>query len=351
MGNKISRRHVVKLAATGAMSAASLRVIAGMAQDAATSPYLFPNSSELSWVDPWQAVVAGDPYTQLLPDAVGLWSEKGEVLIGHFDTATTINDAANSFLAMVGEVSSAEAAGGGSNDGGINTEFKLYVASVNDGSLAGVYVQLVDSVGFIAFAAPVDEFGAEFTSAQSSIMVDGVGIFGGADGAGLQQSLEASVSRVAVPEGEYTDAGNHIHVWWTNGWTEVSRDDVGVEVMHPSGSIKMAIQVYEMTASWPEMAEEDTAWIRDDQGDNPMVLGPMVADDTFWVATDGQYGIRLLEGALVSDPSVYSMVFAHSIEDKGEEAELLFREAAASIRVNGHPAFRNLDQFEAEYIV
>lgn len=349
MGNKISRRHVGKMAAVGAMSVGSLRTISGLAQEAPTSPYLFPNGSELSWVDPWQATDAGEPYAQFLPDAIGLWSDKGEVLIGHFDTVTTINDAVNSFLEIVGEVSNVEAGGGGSTDGGINTEFRLYTAAMENGGFFGVYVQLIDGVGFTAFSAPVEEFGAEFTSAQTSIMLNGVGILDGADGAALQQSVEAAISRVSVPEGEYTHPDEHIHVWWTNGWTEVSRDERGVEVIHPAGSITMAIQVYEMTGSWSEMAEEDTAWIRDDQGDNPMVLGPTVADDTFWVATDGQYGIRLVEGALVSDPSVYSIVFAHTIEAKGEEAELLFREAAASIRVNGNPAFRNLDQFEAEY--
>ena len=351
MVNSVSRRNAVKLAAIGAVGAGSLWKISGSAQEAPASPYLFSNNIELSWVDPWRSTVMVDQVTQFLPDAVGLVSDNAEVVIGHFDTVTSINDAINSFMTVVDEVSSEEAGGGESNAGGVNTEFRLIIAKLETGDLAGVYVQLIDGVGFTAFGAPVEMFGAEFTSAQSSIMIDGVGIFGGADGADLQQSLEASISRVLVPEGEFTDAANHIHVWWTNGWTEVSRDDVGVEVIHPSGSITVGVQVYEVKDSLSNMAEEDTAWIRDDQGDSPMVLGPVVAEDTFWVATDGQYGIRLLEGALVSDPSVYSIVFAHNIEVKGEDAVILFREAAASIWMNDRPAFRNLDQFESEYSV
>lgn len=184
-------------------------------------------------------------------------------------------------------------------------------------------------------------------------MIDGTGIFAGVDGAGLQQSLEASASRLPVPGGEYTHPSELMHVTWANGWKENSRDEKGVEVTNADGSISLAIELVATDGlAWSEVATRHADWIYDDQGDDAELWGPHMTDNTFWLATDGQYGIRLLEGVLLPDSAeVYTSAFAHTIEVKGDDAKLLFRDAAESVKINGEPAFRHIEDVDASYTV
>jgi hypothetical protein len=171
-------------------------------------------------------------------------------------------------------------------------------------------------------------------------------VLGGADGVSIQEQLEAAAPSANAEVGEYTDGSGFLTVTWTNGWTEIERDDVGIRLTNPAQSIILYPQIVALEGmSWQEAADSDVAYLLDDQGANATISGPEVTESGYSFATDGEYGLRLAQATSSDSPDMYVFVFAANIEVKGADAVALLEEAQAAVTVNGNPPLTGLDAF------
>ncbi len=353
MSQRVSRRTLVALAGGAALSAATLRHAAA-AQ--ASSPFTFPGGSELSWVAPWEMYSDNYAATVLANSASLQSGNGGEFLVGYYDAPTTINASAESFLTFLGqEPSPAMNISGGSGpvaspDGTESFSFhSVYAITLNDEAW-GIHFELVDDLALTVFVAPVAIFAEELASAQSSVMLDGIGVLGRVNGAAIQQQLEeyagGSAGSDSAEVGEYTDSSGFLHVTWTNGWTVKSQNETGIQLTNPAQSIVLYTEIYPMEGkSWQEMADEDVAFLYDDQGSSATLSGPEVTDSGHAFATNGQYGLRLVQGVGSDNPDLYVLVFAANMTVSGADALPLLQEAQAAVLINGTPPLVGLENF------
>src|SRR5690606_25987859 len=119
-------------------------------------------------------------------------------------------------------------AGGGQlamGDDGVKSvmDYTAYRFDVG-GESSGLYLQLAVKLELIGFVAPVTMFAAELASAQESVMLDGIGVLGGVNGADMQRNLGGGDASPAAEINEYTDGTGLVHVTWTGDWVVLSQD-------------------------------------------------------------------------------------------------------------------------------
>lgn len=350
MKTRLSRRNLLLVTGGAALSAGLAKAAASHAQT--TSPqFTFLTGAELTFTDPWK-LYDQNLLADIVPDSAALYSgETAEVVLGFFDEPQNIDDVATSLLELaLGDPSLAQAiAGGGSTSvkpGGAESslEYRLYNLPGED-MVLGLYIQLVDGVEVGLLGAPVDDFAAQMTSAQESIQIDGVGVFGGAAAAELQQMLEDWDSDAI--SGEFTDATGFLNVIWREPWAELERNDEGIKLTSQNDSVVLYIASYPLNgASWEEMAKVDIAFLYDDQGADAKLVGSTVTDDGFAFVTDGQYGLRFAQGSATDSPDTYVLTFAADFTPDIDitDAAKLVQDAQAKVKINGAPALHGLEE-------
>lgn len=351
MRRTFNRRTLFALTAGAALGAGTFGRTMAYAQDG-TSPHTFASGQTLTWIDPWTMDVSGTADT-ILPNSVLLnGGDSGEVLIGYNDAPQDINSVAESILlTVIDDISMAQiiAGGGGKSVGAdgageTSSSYLVYRVNLEDKSW-GIYIELINEVQVGLLSAPVDIFESKMSSAQASVQIDGVGVFAGIDGAELQRSLEDTpVASEAV--GEFTDSTGLLHVTWTNGWTELARNDEGVELTNPDNSIILYTAGYPTEGlSWQELTDMDVDFLYADQGADATLTGPFVTDTGFSFATDGEYSIRVAQGLPTESPDLYLLVFAANFAADIDPADAvaLIQEAQAAVSINGTPALQGLE--------
>ena len=351
MITRISRRTLMALTGGAALGAGSMGWAVAHAQSG-TSPFTFAGGQVLTWTDPW-TFNPTNQVTRIVPDVVALrGGNLGEVLFGYLDAPQAIDDLANLLLTMlIGDPALAQVVAGGGEqvvaaDGTeASQEYRVIHLTLEEEAW-GLYLELIDGTALGAFAAPVAVYAAEMESAQASVQIDGVGVFGGSDGAEAQQFLEEAAASAATTGGEYVDASGFVQVVWTNGWTEVERDDEGITLTNPAASMQLFIAGYPLDGkSWQEMADEDVAFLYDDQGASASLYGPTVTDSGHSFVTDGAYGLRFAQGVATDNPDLYVLVFAANFPAgiDPSDAVLLVQEAQAAVTVNGTPVLLGVE--------
>jgi hypothetical protein len=355
MNKNVSRRTMLALAGAGAVSMGSLRAAPVFAQGGTTSPHTFRAGAELTWVDPWTKYEESF-VEEFLPDSAAFQSDgKAELVVGYYEASTGVDDAVASLLALIVQdpAASMEIAGGSgrwaSPEGAQkSSEHRVHCVGI-EGVAWGLYTQVLDGRELTALVSPVDTFASELESVQASVMINGKGVLGGANGADLQQQLEIFSHHVIQPAeiSEYTDGTGYVHVTWTGDWVELSYDEVGIELTNPAESIVVTAQGYFLEGmTLAEMLEVDIAWMSDDQGADAELFGPVETGDGYVFATDGTYGLRLVQLKLSANPDVYVFMRATFPDAKGAEAIALLEEAQTAIRVNGEPVLQGLEGYE-----
>lgn len=351
MSMRVSRRTLMALTGGAALGVGTAGWAVANAQTTA-SPHSFPNGQVLTWADPW-VITESSTAADILPNSVSLeGGNLGEAVFGFYDAPQTIDDVASAFLALgLGDASLAELVAGGEEQtvaaGGAveaSSMYQVYRMTVDDAQW-GFYVSLTDEVAVGILAAPVAAFASEMESVQASVQLDGVGVFGGANGAEFQANLEGTAS--IVDSGEYTDLTGFLHVTWTNGWTDVASDDKGIQLTDPTNSTVVYIASYPVEGhTWQELADLDTSYMFDDQGADATLVGPVVTDSGFSLVTDGDYGLRFAQGSGTESPDVYVLAFAADFPEGTDPAAAiaLVQEAQAAVMVNGVPVLQGLEE-------
>lgn len=365
---KSTRRSFVALTGASVLGAASLRSLSVAAQSAIPSPYTFADGTTLTWSEPWWS--DDDSTVAPFADMLTLWSAEADqttLIVGYFATPTGIDEWIPVHLDLLGlsEDVVAQVAGGGSasvGPGGVvasQMDYRTYLYKAEDESLWGIYFQTVDQINATVVYAPVDKIAAMVGAIQSNIARDGVPVLDGIDGASIQSSLEGSANRLAGETepiavssevevgGEYSDSTGNLHVTWPAGWAVVSYNEVGTELANPEQSVVLNLQVVPFEGrSWEQVAQDDSAWLAGDQGPNATLTGPMVTDTGYSFATEGDYGLRLVQGlATANDPENYIRVFAANMEANGAAAQAILTEVQSAVTVNGQAPLQGLDAF------
>jgi hypothetical protein len=350
MNTRLSRRNLMLLAGSGALSAGLASAVTSHAQTTA-STFTFLNGSLLTANDPWQ-IYDENLVAAVVPDSAALRGGKmGEVALGFYDAPQSMDDVATALLTFVlGDASLAQGISGGGRKsvqpGGAESslDFRLYNLTVGDAGM-GLYIQLVNGVEVGLLGAPVADFAAEMASAQESIQIDGVGVFGGAIAADLQETLE-DWNRDAS-SGEYTDGTGFLHVTWTEPWTELARNEDGIQLTNQDASAGLYIARYPTEGkSWEELAEIDISFLYGDQGPDAKLVGSTVTDPGFSFVTDGKFGLRFAQGSATDSPDTYVLTFAADFAadiDIADAAELV-QDAQANVQINGVPALQGLEE-------
>lgn len=352
MRQTYTRRTLFALTGGAALGVGTFGRTMGHAQQN-ESPFTFASGQILTWTDPWSHADAYGPVKEYLPNAVLLEGDnQAQVIFGYFDMPQKFNDVTTSIIELVtGDVTLAlSLVGGGGTipgtDGAPDSTYSYATFHLNmEGDAVGLYVELVNEVQITIFVSAVAFFGSEMASAHDSVQVDEVGMFEGIDGAELQRLLESRTTTSAAI-GEFIHESGTAHVTWTNGWTESGRDEAGVTLTHPDGSVIVYATVYPVEVdSWQGLADIDVAFLHDDQGPDATVIGPLVTEDRFSFVTDGTYGLRFAQGIATENPDLYVLVFAANFASGIDPADAvaLVQEAQAAITINGSPALEGLD--------
>ncbi|MCO5227111.1 MAG: hypothetical protein M9934_02345 [Thermomicrobiales bacterium] len=344
----LSRRSFVLATGVGALGATSLVGRSVLAQSDDLT-YTFPNGSVVKWTEPWTQYDQSSA-EKILPGGVAFYgANQGELVIGYYDSATSMDDVAADFLTFLGVDPTTNFALMGEDqteagaDGVIISSKSGRVHGFTvDGDSWGLYIQLVDETELCLFVAPYNVFAAEMDSVQQSVTLNDVPVFDGVSGQDLQDVL-ASAGGVG---GEYTDDSGFVHVQWIASWTVLEQDEFGIVLANPANSVTLYTQGVAFEGrTWQEEAEIWWYTHFDDQGDNAIDYGLVVTDDGFSYATKGQYGPRLGEGLPTESPEMYVMVFAADIAVEGADLVALYNEIQAGVQVNGASPFRNAEQF------
>lgn len=350
MSLNLSRRTLLALAGTSALSVAGLGSTIARAQTSASS-HVFADASELAWAEPW-APMGSSFVGDLLTDSVALsGGKKGEVLVAYLPTPTSIDEvSASIFKSLELDVSLVSDIGGGSSQGAEGQmDYRVQMIALEEGTV-GYYAELVNQQQLTIFVSAVPDFASEMTSAQGAITLNGVGILQAVDGSSLQQDFERALANAATGTstgGEYTDVTGSLVVTWINDWTAQGQDDVGIELTDPTNSIVVYIQTVKIEGASPEqLADSDVAFLLDDQGSNASITGPEFSDSGYSFATNGEYGLRLVQATLTDNPELYVLTFAADFAQDADVLALL-EEAQAAILINGNIPLDGLDAFIA----
>lgn len=362
MNHSMSRRTALGLAGIGALSLAGLRSFPAFAQSE-TSPYTFPNGKVLTWDTPWAlggangaGFISGSTYLNL-----AIESRSTGLFVGYYDTSMGIEDAVNALLTTLwGDPALAPNVAGGDEQsvgagGKVEAEssYRVHKFTTDDGKNWGLYFQLVNKTDFTIVVTLAENIAEDIASAQAAVAVDGAGLLADVKGEEIQADLGGAggtpaetAGGPAAGGGTYTDASGNVTVTWIEGWTVVSQDDRGIELTNPAQSIVVSTQGIAFDGrTWQQAADDEVHHLGDDQGANATVSGPMVTDSGFSFATEGDYGLRLAQGAPTADPAMFVLVFAAHITVNGADAVTLLQEAQAAVLVNGNPPLKDLDHF------
>ncbi|MGN6031250.1 MAG: hypothetical protein ACTHQE_06255, partial [Thermomicrobiales bacterium] len=164
---------------------------------------------------------------------------------------------------------------------------------------------------------------------------------------GSTGSTPEEAASPAATGGAYTDAAGLLHVTWPEGWTVVSQNEVGTELANPEQTVILNLQVVAVDGrTWDQIAKDDAAWLVGDQGACATMTSTLVTPTGYKFATEGDYGLRLVEGIAADDDlDFYIRVFAGNMEAKGAAALAILQQIQADITVNGRAPLQDLDHF------
>ncbi len=358
---KTNRRTILAFAGMSAMGASGLRSLSVLAQSDPASPYTFGDGTVFTWTDPWVyggQINTDSPYA----DCVYLWNGQATLAAAYFSAPTEINDWVTWHLSTFGRdnTTAPEVAGGSEEVVGADgvtesqAEFRVHIFEDDDKVQWGIYYQTVDQLNATLLFAPITEFASFMESAQASATIDDIPVFADADGVKVQADMESGIGRLPSSDaadtsagtgGEYTDATGNLHVTWPDGWTVVSSDDIGTELANPEQTVILNLQAVAFEGrTWDQAAHDDIDWLAGDQGASATLTGPMVTETGYLFATEGDQGLRLVQGmATDNDLDYYVRVFAGNMEANGADALAILEQIQADITVNGQVPLEGAD--------
>lgn len=197
--NRLKRLHVaalVVLVASGVAFGAALGVAAQAGQQSVTLPMA---DVELTVEAPW-SIDRGATVDTDDANVVKLDGETDNVLLGYFPAGTSVEDAEAAIVGPYAQhFDAVEVVESGTTDA---YSYGLNLVTI-DGRQYGVFSLYTDegASGFAeasAYIAPVSGFGAGLDDAKQDISVDGAPIFGGVQGAGVQDILTGAAGLVSA---------------------------------------------------------------------------------------------------------------------------------------------------------
>lgn len=349
---KTNRRTLIAVAGVSALGATSLRGLSAFAQSAPTSPYTFPSGQVLTWAEPWAAGGHNSDAFVAASTYVHLQQQKTQIFAGVYDAPTDIGAASSAMLDKLWKEptlqSVAGGAGGRVGPGNVSISsyaYNVYKFTTTDSLVWGLLVYVANSTDFSMIVGPAETFGDDIASAQSAVQLDGTGILAGIDGAAMQNNVGGTAAPTEESAREYTDATGNLHVTWADGWTVVSHDDVGTELANPEQTVVLNLANISFDGmGWDQVAAADYEWLSGDQGADAVLTPPTVTDTGYTFATDGEYGLRLVQATATADPAYYARVFTSHMEAKGADAKAILEQIQANITVNGQAPLQGLDQ-------
>ncbi len=291
-----------------------------------------------------------------------LQNDNAYFVLGFLDTPTDIDTATNAVLTAFAQdpTNAVNVAGGGSSTvgpGGVTAstvDYRVHVFN-QGGEDIGIYTQLNDGAMLTVMFARPSVFAAQMQLAQSGVLVDGAGVFAGANGEGAASAMmnrpgEAppiAADTSAAPAsadagGSYLIPTGNLEVAWPAGWSVVGQDDVSIELTNASQTMNLYIAGIPFNgATWDQEAVRLQGQFFDDQGASATISGPVVTENGFMFTTDGQYGPRMANAFASSDPLVYVWVLAHTIQPGADLAALAAE--ANGVTANGVPVFQGIE--------
>jgi hypothetical protein len=294
-----------------------------------------------------------------------LQNENSYFVLGYTDAPTDIATASNAVLTSFAQdpTNAVNVAGGGSTTtgpGGVTTassDYNVYVFNQN-GEDIGIYIQLDNGSQLQVLIARPSDFADQMTLAQSTITANGVGVFGGADGADAATSMAGrpgeappitSESPVTDEQAAATDAGGqytiptgNVNVVWPAGWSVVGQDDTQIELTNASQTVHLTIVGDPLNGrTVDDWAADGVFSFNHDQGANAAISGPVVTESGWMLATDGDFGPRLAQGVASSDPAMGVTVFAANIAAGSDLAALATE--IHGVTIDGVPALQGIE--------
>lgn len=353
---KSSRRSFAAVAGASVLGVASLRTLSVAAQS--ESPFTLGDGSVLTWSDPWTLRESG--VIDGLGEFAMLISGQATLAVGNLSAPMTTDNVLNAMGIVATPVSGGESQTMDAN-GVVVSEVEHLLSVWKDGfdQVFSVLIQIADGVKATSLFAPVEEFAATVESVQAAVALDGVPVLDGFGRDDIQTDLDAGVEMLASGQepavaaaqagigGEYTDGTGNMHVTWTEGWTIISFNLEGIELQNPEQTVILNMQVSAFDGlGWEEVAQSYMDWLAGDQGPDATMTSHIVTPTGFSFATDGEYGLRLIQGvATADDLDHYISIFTSNMFAEGADAVAILAQIQADIRVNGEAPLQGMEAF------
>lgn len=344
MSTTFTRRQMMALAGLGAVGVSGV----ARAQSAPTS-YTFANGNELVWADPWFKLPT-EAVSVFLADATMLISGiDAQLLVGYYDEAKTVDDAANDmFSGMFGTAPHPTNLAGGSDqttvDGVSQTqEYGIYLINTPEQQTAYFFLLTNGQELKVIYGAPAI-LGEAVATVQAAVTLNGDPVFADIESADIGDVIALAIASDGVTFAEYADALDILHVQYESSWKVISQNEAGIELADPAEPMVFSAQTFKWESGTPEdLFEHVFDFYTQDQGPDVVASTMVVKDGVMEVATDGEYGLRLLQVTPSTSPEHFIVILARDFEQKGTEAVAVLEQMQAATLVNGEKPLPGLE--------